>query len=55
VSGWNPHEQTVDKRTEISSFVIPAKAGIQDVDETIDCDSWTPTFAGVTNSFSAAG
>jgi hypothetical protein len=41
----------VEKRTETSNFVIPAKAGIQDVDETIDLNSWTPAFAGVTNPF----
>ena len=29
---------------------FPAQAGIQNVDETIDFNSWTPVFAGVTNS-----
>jgi hypothetical protein len=33
---------------------FPVKAGIQNVDETIDIKSWTPACAGVTNTFSAA-
>jgi len=45
--------QAVKKCTEISNIVIPAKAGIQNVDETIDFNSWTPAFAGVTSLFSA--
>jgi hypothetical protein len=28
---------------------FPVQAGIQDVDETIDLNSWTLAFAGVTN------
>jgi hypothetical protein len=44
--------QAVEIRAETSNFVIPAKAGIQDVDETIDFNSWTPAFAGVTSPFS---
>jgi hypothetical protein len=34
------------KRNETSNFVIPANAGIQDVDETINFKSWTPAFTG---------
>jgi hypothetical protein len=30
---------------------IPAEAGIQDVDESIAFNSWTPAFAGVTKPF----
>jgi hypothetical protein len=41
-------KQSVEKRTETSNFVIPAKAGIQDIDETNNFNSWTPAFAGVT-------
>jgi hypothetical protein len=37
-----------------SNFVIPAKAGIQNVDEVINFNSWTPTFAGVTSHVSTA-
>jgi hypothetical protein len=33
-------------QNETSSFVIPAKAGIQNVDETIDFKSWTPACNG---------
>jgi hypothetical protein len=40
------------KQTVTSSFVIQAKAGIQDVDEIIYFNSWTPAFAGVTDPFS---
>jgi len=29
---------------------FPVKAGIQNVDEAIDMKSWTPAFAGVTNT-----
>jgi len=28
---------------------FPVQAGIQNVDETIDLNSWTPAFAGVTS------
>jgi hypothetical protein len=33
---------------------FPVQAGIQNVDETIDIKTWTPAFAGVTNTFSVA-
>jgi hypothetical protein len=33
---------------------FPVQAGIQAVDETIDINSWTPAFAGVTTTFSTA-
>jgi hypothetical protein len=46
--------QAAEILAETSNSVIPAKAGIQNVDETIDFKSWTPAFAGVTNTFSTA-
>jgi hypothetical protein len=36
------------QRADTSNFVIPAKAGIQNVDEAGDFNPWTPAFAGVT-------
>jgi hypothetical protein len=33
---------------------FPVQAGTQTVDETIDCNFWTPAFAGVTKLFSTA-
>ncbi len=41
----------VEKCIETSTSVIPAKAGIQDVDESITINTWTPAFAGVTKLF----
>jgi len=33
---------------------FPVQAGIQNFEETIDFNSWTPAFAGVTAPFSTA-